>query len=134
MRLSRRLILGSALATPAAASAQPAWPSRPVRVINPYSPGGTTDVVMRLMSERLERAFGQPFVVESRPGAGGSVGTAQAALAAPDGHTLLITNTGPLTVAPTLMTNITDRPESFTYITMFGGAPTRGELTKYLND
>jgi tripartite-type tricarboxylate transporter receptor subunit TctC len=123
MRLSRRLILGSALATPAAASAQPAWPSRPVRVINPYSPGGTTDVVMRLMSERLERAFGQPFVVESRPGAGGSVGTAQAALAAPDGHTLLITNTGPLTVAPTLMTNITYRPDSFTYITMFGGAP-----------
>lgn len=123
MPLSRRLILGSALAAPAMATAQPAWPSRPVRVINPYSPGGTTDVVMRLMSERLERAFGQPFVVEARPGAGGSVGTAQAAQAAPDGHTLLITNTGPLTVAPTLMANITYRPESFTYITMFGGAP-----------
>lgn len=51
------------------------------------------------------------------------MGTAQAALGTPDGHTLLITNTGHLTVAPTLMTNITDRPESFTYITMFGGAP-----------
>lgn len=63
MRLSRRLILGSALAMPATVSAQTAWPSRPVRVINPYSHGGTTDVVMRLMSERLERAFGQPFVV-----------------------------------------------------------------------
>ena len=123
MRLSRRLILGSPLAAPGTVLAQPAWPSRPVRVINPYSPGGTTDIVMRLMSERLERAFAQPFVVEARPGAGGSVGTAQAAIAAPDGHTLLITNTGPLTVAPTLMGTITYRPESFTYITMFGGAP-----------
>jgi len=123
MTVSRRLILGAGLATPVSVFAQPAWPTRPVRVINPYSPGGTTDVVMRLMSERLERALGQPFVIESRPGAGVSVGTAQAAIAPPDGHTLLITNTGPLTVAPTLMANITYRPESFTYITMFGGAP-----------
>ena len=45
----------------ARAQAQAPWPSRPVRVINPYSPGGTTDIVMRLMGERLERAFGQPF-------------------------------------------------------------------------
>jgi len=123
MILPRRLILGSALAAPASVLAQPSWPTRPVRVINPYSPGGTTDVVMRLMTERLERAFGHPFVIEARPGAGGSVGTAQAALAQPDGYTLLITNTGPLTVAPTLMANITYRPESFTFITMFGGAP-----------
>lgn len=124
---SRRLVLASALAAPGLASprlgrAQPAWPTRPVRVINPYSPGGTTDVVMRLMGERLERAFGQPFVVEARPGAGGSVGTAQA-LQAMDGHTLLITNTGPLAVAPTLLPNIAYRPDSFSYITMFGGAP-----------
>ncbi|MFL1462678.1 tripartite tricarboxylate transporter substrate binding protein [Roseococcus sp. DSY-14] len=121
MTPSRRLLL-AALAAPAAARAQPAWPTRPVRVINPYSPGGTTDVVMRLMNERLERAFGQPFLLESRPGAGGSVGTA-AALQATDGHTLLITNTGPLAVAPAILPNIAYRPDSFGYVTMFGGAP-----------
>lgn len=94
-----------------------------MRVINPYSPGGTTDVVMRLMGERLERAFGQPFPVESRPGAGGAVGTAQAAQAT-DGHTLLITNTGPLAVAPALpQPPAYDPARSFSYVTMFGGAP-----------
>ena len=127
MKPSRRLVLATALAVPGLASprhagAQAAWPTRPVRVINPYSPGGTTDVVMRLMGERLERAFGQPFVVEARPGAGGSVGTAQA-LQSTDGHILLITNTGPLAVAPTLLPNIAYRPDSFAYVTMFGGAP-----------
>jgi tripartite-type tricarboxylate transporter receptor subunit TctC len=123
MMPSRRLVLATALVAPSLASAQPAWPTRPVRVINPYSPGGTTDVVMRLMAERLERAFGQPFVIDNRPGAGGSVGTAAAALAPGDGHTLLITNTGPLAVAPSLLPNIAYRPESFAYVTMFGGAP-----------
>lgn len=62
MRLSRRLIPGSAPAAPMVApwavQAQPAWPTRPLRVVNPYSPGGTTDVVTRLMAERLERALG----------------------------------------------------------------------------
>lgn len=126
----RALLLTTTVATALAAPGLPraqgaggAWPNRPVRVINPYSPGGTTDVVMRLMAERLERAFGQPFVVESRPGAGGSVGTAYAA-AATDGHTLLITNTGPLAVAPTAIRGLAYDPASaFTYITLFGGAP-----------
>ena len=124
--LARRLLLAAAtasLAGPGHAQPAAAWPTRPVRVINPYSPGGTTDVVMRLMSERLERAFGQPFPVESRPGAGGSVGTAQAA-AATDGHTLLITNTGPLAVAPALSPPPAyDPARSFAYVIMFGGAP-----------
>ena len=123
--LRRALALGL-LAAPAIARAQgggTAWPNRPVRVINPYSPGGTTDVVMRLMSERLQRALGQPFPVENRVGAGGSVGTAAAAQAT-DGHTLLITNTGPLAVAPAMLPNLAyDPTRSFTYVTMFGGAP-----------
>lgn len=121
-RLLRTVPFGL-FALPALGQARPAWPSRPVRVINPYSPGATTDVVMRLMSERLERAFGQPFPVESRAGAGGSVGTAAAAQAT-DGHTLLITNTGPLAVAPAMIPNLAyDPARAFTYITMFGGAP-----------
>jgi len=123
--MRRRALALGLLAAPAIARAQggAAWPNRPVRVINPYSPGGTTDVVMRLMSERLGRALGQPFPVENRAGAGGSVGTAAAAQAT-DGHTLLITNTGPLAVAPTMLPTVTyDPARSFSYITMFGGAP-----------
>jgi tripartite-type tricarboxylate transporter receptor subunit TctC len=123
--MRRRALALGLLAVPGIARAQSggAWPARPVRVINPYAPGGTTDVVMRLMSERLQRAFGQPFPVENRAGAGGSVGTAAAAQAT-DGHTLLITNTGPLAVAPTMLPNVSyDPARSFSYITMFGGAP-----------
>jgi tripartite-type tricarboxylate transporter receptor subunit TctC len=121
----RRLLAASTLlVAPAIVRAQPAWPVRPVRVVNPYAPGGTSDVVMRLMAERLERALGQPFVIESRPGAGGSIGTAAAAAAAPDGYTLLISNTGPLSVAQTLFPSLPyDVSRSFSWIAMFGGAP-----------
>jgi tripartite-type tricarboxylate transporter receptor subunit TctC len=118
------LLAASLLATPAIARAQAAWPSRPVRLVNPYAPGGTTDVILRLLSPTLERGFGQPFVVESRPGAGGAVGSAAVAAERPDGHVLLITNTGPLAVAPSLMPNLGyDPARSFAWITMFGGAP-----------
>ena len=120
----RALVLTSPLlAFPAIARAQ-AWPNRPIRAINPYSPGGTTDVILRVIAPHIERTLGQPFVVDFRPGAGGAVGTAQAAGAPADGHTVLITNTGPLAVAPTLMPNAGyDPARSFTYISMFGGAP-----------
>ncbi|WP_158292314.1 Bug family tripartite tricarboxylate transporter substrate binding protein [Paracraurococcus ruber] len=126
----RHLLRGLAaapLALPGLAGAQGAWPAtwptRPVRIINPYSPGGTTDIAARLLTDRLERAFGQPFLLESRPGAGGSVGTAAVA-AATDFHTLATTNTGPLAVAPTMLPNLAyDPTRAFTFITMFGGAP-----------
>lgn len=122
----RHLLLAAAatLAAPRFALAQGAWPNRPVRIINPYAPGGTSDLVIRPLTERLERAFGRPFVIDNRTGAGGSVGTAEAARAAPDGHTLLISNTGPLAVAPSLFANLAYNPtRAFTWISMFGGAP-----------
>lgn len=121
--LASSLLALSPLGLPRIARAQ-AWPNRPIRAINPYSPGGTTDVILRVLAPHLERVLGQPFVVDFRPGAGGAVGTAQAAGAPADGHTVLITNTGPLAVAPTLMPNAGyDPARSFTYISMFGGAP-----------
>lgn len=117
------LALGAPLAAPAV-RAQAAWPAKPVRVVNPYTPGGTTEVLVRLLSERFERTYGQPMVVEHRPGAGGSVGAAYASQQPPDGYTLLITNTGPQAVAQALFPNRGyDVVESFTYITMWGGAP-----------
>ncbi|MDQ8021524.1 MAG: tripartite tricarboxylate transporter substrate binding protein [Moraxellaceae bacterium] len=115
--------LGSAFGMPAFAQSG-AWPTKPVKVVNPYTPGGTTEVIVRLMAERLDKAFGQPFVMDYRPGAGGSVGSGYVATQPADGHTILISNTGPLAVGPSLFPNLNyDVTKSFSYITLFGGAP-----------
>ncbi len=123
----RHLLLATPglLAAPRIASGQAApWPNRPVRIINPYAPGGTSDIIVRPLAERLQQRFGQPFVIENRAGAGGTVGTAAAAADRPDGHTLLVSNTGPLAVAPTLFPNLPyDPARAFSWIAMLGGAP-----------
>ena len=74
-----------------AAHAQ-AWPSKPVRVIIPFAPGGPTDIIARIAGQKLSEILGQPMVIESRPGAGGNIGTAAVAKSAPDGYTMLITS------------------------------------------
>ena len=84
MTLSRR----AALALPAIAMAQEQWPSRTVRIIVPYAPGGGTDVTTRAIAEQLSQRFGASFVVENRAGANGIVGTEAVARSAPDGYTL----------------------------------------------
>ncbi|ALD89515.1 ABC transporter substrate-binding protein [Cupriavidus gilardii CR3] len=78
------------------------WPARPIRMVVPFPPGSSPDLIARLVSEPLAQALGQPVVIENRPGAGGNIGTGQVARAAPDGHTLLFTINGPLVTAPTL--------------------------------
>ena len=81
-----------ALAAPARAQAPASYPDRPVRVVVPYTAGGATDTTARLFAEQFSRRFGQPFVVENRAGGGTSIGAALVARAAPDGHTLFISN------------------------------------------
>jgi tripartite-type tricarboxylate transporter receptor subunit TctC len=104
--LRRHALLAAATAVAAAAISTGAsaqnWPSRPVRIIVPYPPGSGTDIIGRVVAERLQAALGQPVVVENRPGAGGTIGTDAAAKSAPDGQTFLISDVGPLAMAPSL--------------------------------
>jgi len=88
------LILAAALCACAANSsrAQDTWPTRPVRVVIPFSLGGATDLVARILGPALAETLGQPFVIENRPGASGNIGVEIVAKAAPDGHTLLVGN------------------------------------------
>jgi len=88
---TRRTLMKAALALPALqagqAHAQENWPARPVRMIVPYPPAGSTDLLTRLLCERLQNALGQNFVIDNRPGAGGNIGMDAVAKAAPDGYT-----------------------------------------------
>lgn len=87
----RTLLAGPALATLAGtARAQQAWPDKPVRVVVPWAPGGSTDAVARIIQQRLSERLGQPVVIENRGGASGSIGAGQVAQAAPDGYTWLL--------------------------------------------
>jgi tripartite-type tricarboxylate transporter receptor subunit TctC len=91
---------GAGLGAAGGASAQEAWPARPIRVVVPFAPGGIVDVLARLLADRMGRGLGQPLVVETRPGAGGNIGTALVARARGDAHTLLVGSSGPLSVSP----------------------------------
>src|SRR5207253_7520225 len=81
------LVLCAASSLPFAHAADP-WPTRPVKLVVPFSAAGTADLLARIVAEKLQAALGQPFVVEHRPGAGGQIGQDQVARAAPDGYTL----------------------------------------------
>jgi tripartite-type tricarboxylate transporter receptor subunit TctC len=93
--------LGFAALAPLAAQAQAAnYPSKPVRVIVGFSAGSVTDAIARVMAEQLTKSLGQPFVVENKPGANGMLGATEVARAAPDGYTLLVTNSSSITINP----------------------------------
>jgi tripartite-type tricarboxylate transporter receptor subunit TctC len=115
------LVPGLAAALPAIAQE---YPSKTIRVITAFTPGGTSDIVARLSSQMLSDAFGRPSVVENRPGAGGTVGTELAAKSAPDGYTLVIGHIGTLAVNPTLYPKIGYDPvRDFAAITLISKAP-----------
>ena len=82
------------------------YPLHPVKIIVPFPPGGTNDILARMMSERLQKALGQPFVVENRGGAGGLIGVEMSAKAAPDGYTLLLSSSGPVAVGLSLYKSV----------------------------
>jgi tripartite-type tricarboxylate transporter receptor subunit TctC len=100
--IGRRLLLAGAAGTLARPAAAQAWPTRPVTIIVAYPPGGATDVVGRLLAERLRDRLGQPVVVDNRPAGGATIGMAQAARAPADGYTLAIGNGHTLSIIPFL--------------------------------
>ena len=99
----RRIIVSLLLASSAGFAGAQSWPERPVRVIVPFLAGGSIDLVIRLMSERLAARFGRPLIVENKAGAGGMVGASDVAKSPPDGYTLLFSAQGPIAIAPLLV-------------------------------
>lgn len=123
---SRRHLLGGLAAAagasllPGMAQAQGSWPSRPVRVVVPFPPGGLTDAYARVYCEALSRKFGQQFVVDNKTGAGGTLGAGEVAKAAPDGYTLVISTSGPLWQARALYKKLSYTPvKDFDPIALF---------------
>jgi len=109
---------------PAAAMAQGDYPSRPINLIVPFSPGGTTDIIGRLIASGLEEELGQPIAVENRAGAGATVGSAVAASADPDGYTLLLSNSASHGVSPAVYSNLPYDPVAdFDHIALLGQVP-----------
>ncbi|MBI2770291.1 MAG: tripartite tricarboxylate transporter substrate binding protein [Burkholderiales bacterium] len=126
---SRRLAL-SAIAAAAASLAAPcafaqgAWPTKPVRIVVPFAPGGTTDILARATAAELSKAFGQQFVVDNRAGAGGNIGADIVAKAAPDGYTLLMGTVGTQSINKWLYARMPFDPQKdFTPITLVAGVP-----------
>src|SRR5262252_4474388 len=98
------------LAAPVAASGQ-VYPTRPIQVIVPFAGGSASDVVMRILLDRMAKSIGQPFIVDNRPGAGGNIGTNAATKATPDGYTLVMGSTGPMAANRTLYRDLGYDPE-----------------------
>lgn len=125
---TRRVIflgLGAALlAFSAIASFADDWPSRPVRIVVPFAAGGAADTFGRLAADALSAAFGKPFYVENRVGAGGLIAAAEVARAQPDGYTLVVSGIPTHVLGPAMNNNVGFDPmRDFTHIAFFGGAP-----------
>jgi len=122
--VSTTLLALFACAPLASVQAQGSWPTKPVRIVVPFAPGGTTDILARATAAELTKAFGQPFVVDNRAGAGGNIGTEVVAKAAPDGYTLLMGTVGTHGINKALYDKLAFDPvKDFAPITLVAGVP-----------
>ena len=125
----RRLIYGACLAALTGAMSMPAvaqsaWPTKPVRIVVPFAPGGTTDILARAVAPELTKAFGQPFIVDNRAGAGGNVGADLVAKSPGDGYTLLMGTVGTHGINKSLYSKMPFDPQKdFAPITLVAGVP-----------
>ena len=121
--LTAALLSLAALAAPGPALAD-AWPAKPVTLLVPFPPGGSSDAIARMLGSKLQEKPGGSFVVDNRGGAGGTIGTAAVKRAAPDGYTLLVTSLGPLVIGPHLLKNIGyDPTKDLDYLSVAVQAP-----------
>jgi tripartite-type tricarboxylate transporter receptor subunit TctC len=105
-------------------AAHAAYPDKPVRLVVTFAAGGASDIVARAISEPLAKALGQPVVVDNKPGAGGTIGGNEVARSAPDGYTLMLSNSTPLSIGPfTIPKQPYDPVKQFTHVAMLGIAP-----------
>ena len=120
---NRRQIIGlaaAAMSLPTLAQTS-SFPLRPVRIVVPYTTGGSNDVIARLLAQQLQEAWGQPVVVENKPGAAGNIGSSDIAKSAPDGHSLLLTNINIVSMNPGLIANMPFDPQKdFAPISLLG--------------
>ena len=128
MPMNRRKVLVSSLALGAVASGAQAqaqaWPTKPLRIIVPYAPGGTSDIIARAISQQLSEALKQSAIVENRAGANGNLGADAVAKSAPDGHTLLLCDVGALAISPSVYTKLAfDPSKDLRGVTMLAYSP-----------
>ncbi len=122
--LLRRSLVVLAATLPLAALGQGAWPTKPVRIVVPYGPGSSPDVLVRIMAEKLQPRLGQTIVVENRPGAGGNTGTDHVAKSVPDGYTFLVSTNGPLVYSTVFNPKLPYDPfKDFAPVTLAGQQP-----------
>src|SRR5688572_1825712 len=115
-----RALLCIALAWSCTALGQ-GWPTKPVRLVVTFSPGGSSDIVARLLAVPLQAEFGQSVIVDNKPGAGGTIGALEAARAEPDGYTLLLSNSAPISISPAMQDQPRYDPvKSFSHVAYIG--------------
>lgn len=110
MLTRRHVLIASSAAVAAPVFAQGSWPGKAVRVVVPYPPGGSSDIIARSIGDQLSAALKQPVVVDNRPGANGNLGAEMVAHAQPDGYTLLLCDVGALAISPSVYTKLTFDP------------------------
>src|SRR5207342_1468791 len=122
--ITRRMLVVSAAASLAAPATAQQWPTKPIRIIVPFPPGQSTDILARVMADQLTKALGQQVIAENRPGAGGSIGADAAAKAAPDGYTLLMVTISTHGIAPAIYPKLPyDTQKDFAPIANIGLTP-----------
>jgi tripartite-type tricarboxylate transporter receptor subunit TctC len=121
----KKLLITLALGLVAATGAQAqAWPNKPVTLLVPFPPGGSTDMIARTLGQKLQDKLGGSFIVQNQAGAGGTVGAAAAKRAAPDGYTIFVSSLGPFVIGPHLIKGVQyDALKDFDYITVAVQAP-----------
>ena len=112
MTLNRRKVLASSIALGMVSSGvrAQAWPAKPIRIVVPYPPGGSSDIIARAISQPLSEALGQPVIVDNKAGANGNLGADLVAKSQPDGYTLLLCDTGALAISPSVYTRLSFNP------------------------